>query len=60
MNKEKYLLLLNMHNPAIIQVAAQNGIAQSVRIKAFLPHWHHAVVQLTIDGKLDHKDSIHK
>jgi phosphoribosylcarboxyaminoimidazole (NCAIR) mutase len=33
-------------------------IAQDVSIKAFLPYWHHAVVQLTVDGKPVHKDSI--
>lgn len=52
-----YLQLLTC-TLAFLQVIVQ-AQAQSVSIKAFLPYWHNAVVQLTIDGKRVHIDSFH-
>ncbi len=49
---KKYYLLITFI------LASFQAMAQDVSIKAFLPYWHHAVVQLSIDGKVVHKDSI--
>lgn len=59
MRRIRKINLLLFCSSAFTQVIAQNVPAQSVSIKAFLPYWHNAVVQLIIDGQRVHIDSIH-